>query len=101
MRAALASGANVGVSIGPLRSSANHAYGRVAAFSSQGLAFDGGIKPELVGPGVGVVTSAPGANPDGSPRFATVSGTSIAAAAVAGAAALLAQARPGLDRGRR
>ncbi len=97
LRAALASGANVGVSIGPLRSSANPAYGRVAAFSSQGLAFDGAIKPELVGPGVGVVTSAPGTNPDGSPRFETVSGTSIAAAAVAGAAALLVQARPALD----
>lgn len=97
LRAALASGANVGVSIGPLRSSPNRAYARVATFSSQGLAFDGGIKPDLVGPGVGVVTSAPGANPDGSPRFETVSGTSIAAAAVAGAAALLAQARPELD----
>ncbi|MGZ4439981.1 MAG: S8 family serine peptidase [Gaiellaceae bacterium] len=96
LRAALASGANVGVSIAPLRAGPNPAYGRMAAFSSQGLAFDGGIKPELVGPGVGVVTSAPGTNPDGSPRFATVSGTSIAAAAVAGAAALLAQARPGL-----
>ncbi len=97
LRAALASGANVGISIGPLRSSANPSYGRVAAFSSEGLAFDGGIKPELVGPGVGIVTAAPGTDPDGSPRFATVSGTSIAAAAVAGAAALLAQARPGLD----
>ena len=97
LRAALESGANVGVSIAPLRAGPNPAYGRVAAFSSQGLAFDGGIKPELVGPGVGVVTSAPGTNPDGSPRFATVSGTSIAAAAVAGAAALLAQARPGLS----
>ena len=96
LRAALADGANVGVSIAPLPAGPNPAYGRVAAFSSQGLAFDGGIKPELVGPGVGVVTSAPGTNPDGSPRFTTVSGTSIAAAAVAGAAALLAQARPGL-----
>jgi subtilisin family serine protease len=96
VREALSSGANVGISIGPLRSSPNAAFGRVAAFSSQGLAFDGGIKPDLVGPGVGVVTSAPGANPDGSPRFETVSGTSVAAAAVAGAAAVLAQARPGL-----
>ncbi len=96
LRAALAGGANVGISIGPLRSSPNAAYGRVAAFSSQGLAFDGRIKPDLVGPGVGVVTSAPGTNPDGSPRFETVSGTSVAAAAVAGAAAVLAQARPGL-----
>ncbi len=96
LRKALAGGANVGVSIAPLRAGPNPGYGRVAAFSSHGLAFDGGIKPELVGPGVGVVTSAPGTNPDGSPRFVAVSGTSIAAAAVAGAAAVLAQARPGL-----
>ena len=35
-------------------------------------------------------------NPDGSPRFVTVNGSSAAAATVAGAAALLAQARPSL-----
>ena len=97
LRAALASGASVGVSIGPQRARPNPAYARVASFSSQGLAFDGRVKPDLVGPGVGVVTSAPGLNPDGSPRFETVSGTSVAAAAVAGAAALLLQSRPGLD----
>ena len=96
LRAALSSGANVGVTIAPLRAGSNPAFARVASFSSRGLAFDGGIKPDLVGPGVGVVTSAPGTNPDGSARFETVSGTSIAAAAVAGAAALLAQARPAL-----
>jgi subtilisin family serine protease len=90
LRAALESGADVGVSIGPLRSALNPAHGRVAAFSSQGLAFDGRVKPDLVGPGVGVLTSAPGG-------FETVSGTSLAAAAVAGAAALLAEARPELD----
>src|SRR4051794_27429874 len=69
---------------------------RVASFSSSGLAFDGRVKPDLVAPGVGLATSDPGANPDGSPRFATVNGTSAAAATVAGAAALLAQARPSL-----
>jgi subtilisin family serine protease len=69
---------------------------RVASFSSSGLAFDGRVKPDLVAPGVGLATSDPGANPDGSPRFATVNGTSAAAATVAGAAALLAQARPPL-----
>ena len=37
-----------------------------------------------------------GANADGSPRYATVNGSSAAAATVAGAAALLAQARPSL-----
>ena len=35
-------------------------------------------------------------NADGSPRFVTVNGSSAAAATVAGAAALLAQARPSL-----
>src|SRR5438876_760254 len=68
-------------------------------FSSTGLTFDGTVKPDLVGPGVGVPTASPGANPDGSPRFATVNGSSAAAATVAGAAALLAEARPSLDAG--
>jgi hypothetical protein len=70
--------------------------GRVASFSSSGLAFDGRVKPDLVAPGVGLATSDPGANADGSPRFTTVNGSSAAAATVAGAAALLAQARPSL-----
>jgi hypothetical protein len=68
----------------------------VASFSSSGLAFDGRVKPDLVAPGVGLATSDPGANADGSPRFVTVNGSSAAAATVAGAAALLAQARPSL-----
>jgi hypothetical protein len=54
------------------------------------------VKPDLVAPGVGIATSDPGVNPDGSPRFVTVNGSSAAAATVAGAAALLAQARPSL-----
>jgi hypothetical protein len=69
---------------------------RVASFSSSGLAFDGRVKPDLVAPGVGLATSDPGVNPDGSPRFVTVNGSSPAAAVVAGGAALLAQARPSL-----
>ena len=55
------------------------------------------MKPDLVAPGVGLATSEPGANADGTSRFGTVNGSSAAAAAVAGAAALLAQARPDLD----
>ncbi|HZS24084.1 MAG TPA: S8 family serine peptidase [Gaiellaceae bacterium] len=73
--------------------------GRVASFSSTGLAFDGRVKPDLVAPGVGLATSDPGANADGSPRFVTVNGSSASAAVVAGAAALLAQARPSLGAG--
>jgi Subtilase family len=70
---------------------------RLAPFSSWGLAFDGGVKPELLAPGVGLVTAVPGRNPDGTPAFATVSGSSAAAAVAAGAAALLAEARPDAD----
>lgn len=86
-------------SIGAVRTASNAGEGRVARFSSTGLAFDGRVKPELVAPGVALETAEPGANPDGSARYGTVNGTSGAAALVAGAAALLAQARPDLDAG--
>jgi minor extracellular serine protease Vpr len=71
--------------------------GRVAPFSSRGLAFDGFVKPDLVAPGVGLLTADPGKAEDGTPRYSSVSGSSAAAAVVAGAAALLAQSRPDLD----
>lgn len=93
----LRSGGHVTVSIGAATVLPSGDRDRVAAFSSTGLAFDGRVKPELVAPGVGLATADPGANPDGSPRYATLNGSSAAAATVAGAAALLAQARPGLD----
>jgi hypothetical protein len=70
--------------------------GEIAPFSSRGLAFDGRVKPDVAAPGVSLVTSDPGANEDGTPRYGTVNGSSPAAAVVAGAAAVLAQARPGL-----
>ena len=54
------------------------------------------LAPQLLAPGVDIPTSDPGSAGDGEPAFATVTGTSVAAAAVAGAAALLVQARPGL-----
>jgi subtilisin family serine protease len=71
----------------------------IAPFSSWGLAFDGGVKPELLAPGVGLVTAEPGRAPDGRQAFGAVSGASAAAAVVAGAAALLAEARPDADAG--
>jgi subtilisin family serine protease len=74
----------------------NGELGRVASFSSRGLAFDGQPAPQLSAPGVGIVTSDPGSAADGEPAFTTVTGTSAAAASVAGAAALLFQERPGL-----
>ena len=69
----------------------------IAPFSSWGLGFDGSVKPELLAPGVGLVTSEPGRAEDGGAAFGTVSGSSAAAAVVAGAAALLAEARPEAD----
>jgi Subtilase family len=84
------------ISIGVPRIALNGTSGEVAPFSSRGLAFDGRVKPDLIAPGVVVATSEPGANDDGTPRFGTVNGSSAAAAVVAGAAAVLAQARPAL-----
>ena len=97
LRARLDAGATATVALGSAAAAANADAGRVASFSSTGLAFDGRVKPDLVAPGVALATSDPGANADGSPRFVTVNGSSAAAAVVAGAAALLAQARPALD----
>jgi hypothetical protein len=94
--ARMRAGARVTLSLGAARTIDNPDIDHVARFSSTGLAFDGRVKPELVAPGVGLATSEPGTNTDGSPRFGTVNGSSVAAAIVAGGAALLAQARPDL-----
>ena len=67
----------------------------VAPFSSHGLAFGGGVKPEVAIAGVELVTADPGRNADGTARYGTISGSSAAAAVAGGAAAVLAQARPG------
>jgi subtilisin family serine protease len=96
IRASLDRGESVTASIGAAREAPNAGGGRIAYFSSRGLAYDGSVKPDLVGPGVTVPTAEPGTNEDGSPRFGTVNGTSVAAAALAGTGALLAQARPAL-----
>ena len=93
----LRSGEKTTIEIGALRERRNPDSGLSAAFSSSGLAFDGGMKPELLASGVGLLTSHPGRTADGQPAFGTVSGSSAAAAVVGGGAALLAQARPDLD----
>lgn len=72
-------------------------HNQIAPFSSWGLAFDGGVKPELLAPGVGLATAEPGRAAGGQQAFGAVSGSSAAAAVVAGAAALLAEARPNAD----
>ena len=90
-------GASATVSLGALQTESNSGEGHIARFSSTGLAFDGRVKPEIVAPGVALGTAEPGSNTDGSARYGTANGTSVAAALVSGAAALLAQARPDLD----
>jgi Subtilase family len=55
------------------------------------------VKPDVVASGVGLPTVQPGADPDGTSHFVTVSGTSAAAATAAGAAALVLQVRPSLS----
>jgi hypothetical protein len=94
--AAIRSGQEVSVSLGAPRAAPNAEGRRIADFSSRGLSYDGGVKPELAAPGVTIPTAEPGTNEDGTPRFGTVNGTSVAAAGIGGAAALLAQARPAL-----
>ncbi len=84
------------VSIGVPTVVHNGGDGAIAPFSSHGLAFDGRVKPDVAAPGVAIATSDPGKTVNGAPRYGTVNGSSPAAAVVAGAAAVLAQARPGL-----
>jgi len=99
---ALRNGKGVQVAVGPTRPVGNGRAGRVAAFSSGGLAFDGRVRPDLVAPGVSLATvdarAARGARGERA-LYATATGSSAAAAVVAGAAALVKQARPQLDAG--
>jgi subtilisin family serine protease len=95
VRSLHASGIPVTVAVGAVDVAENADGGSVAAFSSRGLGFAGVLKPELVAPGVSVPTSEPGRGDEGEVRYGTVSGTSAAAAVAAGAAAVLAQGRPG------
>ena len=65
---AIAERSDAAVTIGRRRIEPNAGADRVAEFSSRGLAFDGRVKPDLIGPGVALATSAAGSNDDGSPR---------------------------------
>ena len=94
---ALASGRHPALSLGVSRIVRNGTAGGLAPFSSSGLSFDWRVRPNLLGPGVALMTSEPSAAADGAAAYGTVNGSSAAAATVAGAAALLAQARPDLD----
>lgn len=84
-------------SVGAASFDSNPDRGSPAPFSSEGLAFNGAQKPEINAAGIGLATADPGRDEDGAARYGTLSGSSAAAALTAGAAALLAQARPDLD----
>lgn len=67
----------------------------MAGFSSQGPTdVDFRVKPDVVAPGVNVLSSVPTAFCDGDPCFAFFSGTSMASPHLAGAAAIVRQAHP-------
>ncbi len=97
IRKALRGGIPVTLSVGAPEYGVNVGQGETAPFSSEGLSFDGTPKPEVSAAGVGLATADPGRDEDGAARYGTLSGTSAAAALTAGAAALLAEARPDLD----
>src|ERR671936_1183095 len=95
--ATLARGRRPALSLGSAGVVKKGTSGGIAPFSSRGLSFDWRVRPDLLGPGVALMTSEPSAAADGTAPYGTVNGSSAAAATVAGAAALLAQARPDLD----
>ena len=92
----LGRGASISLVLGRPKGARNVSAGRVASFSSRGLAHDGRLKPDLVAPGVGLPTTEPDFDEDGQPRTGRVNGASAAAAVAAGIAAVLRQARPEL-----
>lgn len=99
VRAAVERAIPVTLAVGAVSFDENIGLGEAAPFSSAGLAFDGGPKPDVSAAGIGLATSDPGRDEDGAARYGTISGSSAAAAVTAGAAALLAEARPDLDAG--
>lgn len=73
---------------------------RVASFSSRGPSPDYAVKPDLVAAGVNIVTAAQSIDQAGEmfgrTKFTIAGGTSFSSPMVAGAAAVLKSARPGL-----
>ncbi len=68
------------------------ATGTVAGFSSRGPTADGRIKPDVMARGVQTYCASP-AKPNG---YVSINGTSLSCPLVAGAAALVLQANPGM-----
>ena len=67
----------------------DHRDGSIYPHSSRGFAIDGQIKPDLAAPGVEVFGPSSQLLPDGAPYLTRRTGTSVAAAHTAGAAASL------------
>jgi hypothetical protein len=74
------------VSLQSVTTPANPDHTAVAGFSSRGLGFHNLVKPDVAAPGVAVTSALAGGG------YAATTGTSTAAAQLAGAAALVAQA---------
>jgi subtilisin family serine protease len=74
--------AEAAITVGSTHSSMPHRFG-VSYFSSRGPTGDGRMKPDLVAPGEGILSTIPGG------KAAVMDGTSQAAPHVSGAAALL------------
>ncbi|MGQ9457100.1 MAG: S8 family peptidase [Anaerolineae bacterium] len=71
----------------------------VASFSSRGPTLDGRVKPDVVFPGVGIVSCRARGTSMGTPvgeHYTTASGTSMATPHASGTAALLLEAAPSL-----
>lgn len=85
---AVDAGGNATVTFGQSIAPVNANDGAVAGFSSTGLGYGGALKPDLVAPGVGITSSLAGGG------YGAVTGTSAAAAQVAGDAAVLLEAHP-------
>jgi subtilisin family serine protease len=81
--------ATVGFTVGAVAVNSAH----LATSSSRGPSSDLGIKPEVLGIGQGVYTAQPVSKAE---QYVVLSGTSFSAPTIAGAAALLMSARPGL-----